>query len=52
MVLFLATFGLGAPVLAQTGEFAKPIDMLIVLDNSCSMFPKEMLVAGCTSLRQ
>ena len=23
--------------------------MLIVLDNSCSMFPKEMLVAGCTS---
>ena len=23
--------------------------MVIVLDNSCSMFPKEMLVAGCTS---
>ncbi len=47
--MFLASFSLDAPVLAQTGEFAKPIDMVIVLDNSCSMFPKEMLVAGCTT---
>lgn len=34
---------------AQSGETDRPIDMLIMLDNSCSMFPKEMLVAGCTS---
>jgi hypothetical protein len=37
------------PVHAQSGESSRPIDMVIVLDNSCSMFPKEMLVPGCTS---
>ena len=37
------------PVLAQIGETGRPIDMVIVLDNSCSMFPKEMIVPGCTS---
>jgi len=37
------------PSLAQSGVSDRPIDMLIVLDNSCSMFPKEMLVPGCTS---
>ncbi len=48
-IVFLTALSPGAPAQAQTGGFARPIDMVIVLDNSCSMFPKEMLVAGCTS---
>jgi hypothetical protein len=47
--LFLAAFLPGAPAWAQASEPGRPIDMVIVLDNSCSMFPKEMLVAGCTT---
>ncbi len=31
----------------QSDETRRPIDMMIVLDNSCSMFPKEKIVPGC-----
>lgn len=37
------------PVVAQGGTVKRPVDLMIVVDNSCSMFPQEMIVAGCTS---
>ena len=48
IAVFLALFFLCIPVLAQSGGTDHPIDLLIVLDNSCSMFPKEWLIPGCT----
>lgn len=32
---------------AQTNEVRKPIDMMILIDNSCSMFPANQILAGC-----
>lgn len=32
---------------AQIVGERKPIDMMIVIDNSCSMFPREKIVPGC-----
>ncbi len=35
--------------IAQVDEMQPPIDMMIVIDNSCSMFPREQILAGCTT---
>ncbi len=35
------------PVAAQAADDRKPIDMMLVVDNSCSMFPADRIVAGC-----
>lgn len=32
---------------AQLEEVRRPIDMLIIIDNSCSMFPGDRIVPGC-----
>ncbi len=37
------------PVVAQSGGASRSVDLMLVLDNSCSMFPREMIVRGCTS---
>jgi hypothetical protein len=34
-------------VYAQSAGRLKPIDMMLVLDNSCSMFPRDQIVPGC-----
>lgn len=31
----------------QLGAENKPIDMIVVIDNSCSMYPQELLLEGC-----
>jgi len=35
------------PAAAQSDLDRKPIDMMLVVDNSCSMFPRDKIVAGC-----
>lgn len=35
------------PVLAQDASSRRPIDMMILIDNSCSMFPANQIVVGC-----
>ena len=37
------------PNLAQSAEEPRAVDLIIVIDNSCSMFPKEKIIAGCTT---
>lgn len=32
---------------SQAEDMLKPIDMMLVLDNSCSMFPQDQIVPGC-----
>ncbi|MGE5223151.1 MAG: hypothetical protein ACM3PY_11995, partial [Omnitrophica WOR_2 bacterium] len=34
---------------AQTSDTSRPVDLMIVIDNSCSMFPQDKILAGCTS---
>lgn len=36
-------------VQGQSIDSPRPIDLMIVIDNSCSMFPRELILAGCTS---
>ena len=36
-----------APVQAQSADSKEPIDMMILIDNSCSMFPANKILAGC-----
>ena len=36
-------------VSSQTDGTLRPVDLMIVIDNSCSMFPREQILAGCTS---
>ena len=36
-------------VQGQSVDSPRPIDLLIVIDNSCSMFPQDQILAGCTS---
>ncbi|MDD5369817.1 MAG: VWA domain-containing protein [Anaerolineaceae bacterium] len=36
-----------SPTRAQDSTNQRPIDMMIVIDNSCSMFPKNQILAGC-----
>lgn len=33
----------------QSAEGLRPIDLMIVIDNSCSMFPQNQIISGCTS---
>ena len=47
--ILLALGGMVQGASAQTSTTRRPVDMMIVLDNSCSMFPKEMIPTGCTS---
>lgn len=35
-------------VTAQSGDIRRAVDMMIVIDNSCSMFPKDKILYGCT----
>jgi hypothetical protein len=51
LLLAILIFRLAVPqtVIAQTDEMQPPIDMMIVIDNSCSMFPREQILAGCSS---
>jgi hypothetical protein len=36
-----------SPARAQDSANRRPIDMMIVIDNSCSMFPQNQILAGC-----
>lgn len=48
LLLVLLSFGSPQrPVRAQMEEVRRPIDMMIVIDNSCSMFPADKIVKGC-----
>jgi hypothetical protein len=44
LLLFVPPF---QPVMAQATDDRKPIDMMLVVDNSCSMFPVDRIVSGC-----
>ncbi len=49
LLVFTLLF-LGLPfqkVNAQSIDDHKPIDMMLVVDNSCSMFPRDKIVSGC-----
>lgn len=46
-LLFLGTFD--RPVQAQSNTVKRPIDMMILIDNSCSMFPANQIRANCDS---
>lgn len=39
----------GGQAASQSSEGLRPVDLMIVIDNSCSMFPKELILPGCTS---
>jgi hypothetical protein len=47
IILFLAAGSVSNPVRAQSADTKRPIDMMIVIDNSCSMFPSNKILAGC-----
>jgi hypothetical protein len=50
IVLFILIFILLPANLAgdaQSKPDRRPIDMVIVIDNSCSMFPRDQIIAGC-----
>lgn len=34
---------------AQASSGPRPVDMMIVIDNSCSMFPRNRILPGCTT---
>ena len=46
MFVLLASWGLAK---AQSSENLRPVDLMIVIDNSCSMFPREQILPGCTT---
>lgn len=48
IVLLIASL-FGIPVKAQTPEGRTPVDMMLVIDNSCSMFPQNQILPGCTT---
>lgn len=35
--------------IAQSSDNLRPVDLMIVIDDSCSMFPKEQILPGCTT---
>ncbi len=37
----------GPVVQAQSTQELRPIDMMLILDNSCSMFPEDRIISGC-----
>lgn len=48
LILIMFSFsGLHQAVSAQSPDERKPVDMMLVVDNSCSMFPRDRIVAGC-----
>lgn len=54
LISFLVLFGsiiLGSWRLAraQSSGNLRPVDLMIVIDNSCSMFPKAQILPGCTT---
>lgn len=46
LVILLAPW---VEVRGQGLDSPRPVDLLIVIDNSCSMFPQNQILAGCTS---
>jgi hypothetical protein len=47
IILFLVAGSGLVPVKGQSTDTKRPIDMMIVIDNSCSMFPSNKILAGC-----
>ncbi len=47
VLIFSLVVSFPLKVSAQTGEIRKAIDMMILIDNSCSMFPASQILPGC-----
>lgn len=47
MILIAVLLAAAAPVAAQESDANRPVDMMILIDNSCSMFPQNMIITGC-----
>ena len=52
IIVVLAMIFLALPwerAAGQGTEGLRPIDLMVVIDNSCSMFPQNQIISGCTS---
>lgn len=47
IIFIFAFISLLSFVYAQTSSGRRPLDMMVVIDNSCSMFPQDKIVEGC-----
>lgn len=49
IAIALITVASSRHAFAQEPEAGRPIDMMIVIDDSCSMFPRNQILPGCTT---
>ena len=47
LLILASALGRAPLTSAQSTTERQPVDMMVVIDNSCSMFPREKIVPGC-----